>query len=684
MRALAKALAPRRRHWRMMAAWLLCAAAGVAQAPSAATDHGSDPPSRAARLSYVAGDLGVLPAGAKDWIGATINRPMTTGDRLSTGQDSRAELQLGGSTMRLGAHTSFGFLALNDQLAQIELTQGTLNLAARQFDQGQSVEIDTPTLALVVDQPGTFRIDIGGDGQSTRVTVLDGSAIVYGENNARHDVAAGHSYDFGDPSFNNLVITDLGGGDAFDRWCSERDQGYAQSAATQYVSEDVVGYQDLDRYGDWQSEDDYGAVWFPNDVSAGWAPYSDGCWVFIAPWGWSWVDALPWGYAPFHYGRWAYIHHAWGWIPGPRLRRPVYAPALVAFIGGGGWGTSIGVGGRPVGWFPLGPGEIFNPWYRASGRYFANVNLANINPVRGNAGMLINSINSHYADFRNGRSVPNPNFVNRSAPHGLTVVSSQSFASASSVRRNLLQVDPHQLTAAPVLAGAGVHPDAASLGRPRSAKARPLPAGGFQRQVIARQAPASSLASASLPGFAPQSASNVRVLTAAAPTTTFHGPTAQQTPVHSALPNSGPSGARLNSGPLPAAPHVQPDNTQRPGVSFISSADEDRQRAEFPSTGLPQAPHVERVSPGQPQPAEEREQQRYESARNMHDNVPAPTYRMPTPQPYYEPTTRPMPPQQASQQAQPSPSAARGAPQPPARAQPGNQPSRGYSDDAKH
>jgi len=193
MRALAKALAPRRRHWRMMAAWLLCAAAGVAQAPSAATDHGSDPPSRAARLSYVAGDLGVLPAGAKDWIGATINRPMTTGDRLSTGQDSRAELQLGGSTMRLGAHTSFGFLALNDQLAQIELTQGTLNLAARQFDQGQSVEIDTPTLALVVDQPGTFRIDVGGDGQSTRVTVLDGSAIVYGENNARHDVAAGHS-----------------------------------------------------------------------------------------------------------------------------------------------------------------------------------------------------------------------------------------------------------------------------------------------------------------------------------------------------------------------------------------------------------------------------------------------------------------------------------------------------------
>jgi len=679
MRVLAKALAPRHRRWRMLAIWLFCAAA-VVQAQSVASDPGGDPPSRAARLSYVAGDLGLLPAGAKDWSDATINRPMTTGDRLSSGQDSRAELQLGGGTMRLGSGTDFGFLALSDQLAQVELTQGTLDLVVHQFDQGQSVEIDTPTLALVVQRPGTLRIDVGSDGRSTRVTVLDGSATVYGENGARHDVAAGLSYDFGDSSFNNLVITGISGGDAFDRWCAERDQSDVQPVAAQYVSDDVVGYQDLDSYGDWQTVDDYGAVWFPTDVSADWAPYGDGNWAFIAPWGWTWVDALPWGFAPFHYGRWAFIHHAWGWIPGPRLRRPVYAPALVAFVGGGSWGTSAGDGRRPIGWFPLGPGEIYNPWYQASGQYYASVNLANINPLRGNPGTLINSIHSHYIDFRNGRTTPNADFVNRSAPHGLTVVSSQSFTSASPVQRNLLQVDPRQLAAAPVLArGAGMRPDIASLGPPRKTRARPLPAGGFQRQVIARQAPAPSPASP-LSGLVPQSATNVRVLTttAASPATRIQGSMYTQQP--SPL-GANPGAGAISARPSPVAP-PRPDNTQRPGVSFISTAAEDRQRAESQSAGLPQVPRIER-SPGQPQPIEESEQQRYEAAQNMHDNVPPSAYRMPTQQPY-APITRPTPQEQAFQQAPPSLSAPRAASQPPARAQPSSQTSHGYSADEKH
>ncbi len=60
---------------------------------------------------------------------------------------------------------------------------------------------------------------------------------------------------------------------------------------------------------------------------------------------------------------------------GPRGVRSIYAPALVAFVGGGGW--SVGIGGL-VGWFPLGPGEIYNPWYRCGRNCYTNVNYNNL------------------------------------------------------------------------------------------------------------------------------------------------------------------------------------------------------------------------------------------------------------------------------------------------------------------
>ncbi len=70
------------------------------------------------------------------------------------------------------------------------------------------------------------------------------------------------------------------------------------------------------------------------EVPAGWAPYRNGHWAWIDPWGWTWVDDAPWGFAPFHYGRWTVVDDRWGWVPGPVRQRAVYAPALVAFIGG--------------------------------------------------------------------------------------------------------------------------------------------------------------------------------------------------------------------------------------------------------------------------------------------------------------------------------------------------------------
>ena len=132
----------------------------------------------------------------------------------------------------------------------------------------------------------------------------------------------------------------------------------------------MVGYEDLDDYGAWQTDPNYGAVWFPRSTPAGWAPYRYGHWESVQPWGWTWIDDEPWGFAPFHYGRWASVRGRWGWVPGEAKLRPVYAPALVAFVGGQGWSGSASFGsGGGVGWVPLAPGEPFVPAYRASTAY---------------------------------------------------------------------------------------------------------------------------------------------------------------------------------------------------------------------------------------------------------------------------------------------------------------------------
>ncbi|MEO6800298.1 MAG: FecR family protein, partial [Rhodanobacter sp.] len=318
MRVFIKFIASIRRSGAALAIAVLLSAAGLAHAQSTTGDDSSDAPSRVARLSWISGGVGLLPAGATDWSDASINRPLTTGDKLSSGDDARAELELGGATVRLAHRTDLGLLDLNEQMAQIELTQGTLNLTVRHLDDGQSYEVDTPTVALVINQPGNFRVDIDGD--ATRVTALEGKATVYGENNAQREVFAGRSYRFVDSSLTNVAISDVGdsSSDSFGGWVDQREQRYSQYQSNQYVPDDMVGAQDLDQYGEWQDNTDYGAVWYPRNVAVDWAPYRDGHWAYIAPWGWTWIDSMQWGYAPYHYGRWAHTYRGWGWIPGPR------------------------------------------------------------------------------------------------------------------------------------------------------------------------------------------------------------------------------------------------------------------------------------------------------------------------------------------------------------------------------
>jgi hypothetical protein len=587
------------RGWRILLTALLLSCAGLALAQTddsqGSGDNTSDPPARVARLSYASGDLGLMPSGSTDWSAADVNRPLTNGDKLSSGPDARAELDLGGASLRISGQSDIGVLNLNDQIGQFELTQGTLNITVRNLDQGATYEIDTPTLALVINQPGTFRVDVGANGNGTTVTPFDGGGIVYGENNAQREVFSGRSYQFGDSSLNDMTVSEIQGRDEFDAWCNDRDAQYANTTAssTQYVPSDVVGSQDLNQYGQFEQDEDYGTVWYPTTVVAGWAPYRYGHWVWIGPWGWTWVDESPWGFAPYHYGRWAFVRGRWGWIPCPPRVRPVYAPALVAFVG-------IGRGG-PVGWFPLGPHEVYNPWYRASRNYYTNVNVTNIRITRNiNQVTVINNIHNQYNYYREGRPITGVNYVNRDAPHAFTAVPAQAFASARNVQNNQLHLDPKQLANAPVVSPATLQrPLPTSFAPPRTVNTRPLPAAGFNRQVVAVRPPAPTVAAAA-PVHAGQPASNVRVLNVQ--------PNAPRVVSGRGYPNRMEQPAQPQAPPrpgaatLPQVPHfapAQPAQQVQQAPHYTPPPREEQQAPHY----LPRQPEVQQAphyAPAQP------------------------------------------------------------------------------------
>ncbi len=437
----------------------------------------ADPPSRVARLGYMTGEVSFSPAGENDWTRAAINRPLTTGDRLWADTGSRAEMQVGGAMIRMNAGTGVSILNLDDRIVQLQLTQGTLNVRARRFEPDQIFEVDTPNLAFTLRQPGEYRITVDADGNATEIVVRKGQGEVYGEG-AAYVIDSRQPYRFTGTGLREYELFDAPRFDEFDRWSSDRDRSYDNSASARYVSQDVVGYQDLDANGVWRVDATYGNVWVPTRVAADWAPYRDGHWAWVDPWGWTWVDDAPWGFAVSHYGRWTNMHGTWGWVPGPVRTRAYYAPALVAFVGGSNFMLTIGggnVGG--VAWFPLGPREVYRPSYAVSRGYFENVNRSNT---------VINNtvINNYY----NNTNVTNVVYANRQVAGAVVAVPTTTFVQSQPVGRAAVRVAPATIASAPVAVVPAVAPTERSV-HGAAANADKPPPRVFERSVVARTAP---------------------------------------------------------------------------------------------------------------------------------------------------------------------------------------------------
>jgi hypothetical protein len=394
-----------------------------------------DPPSRVARLQYMAGSVSVQPRGTEDWVGASLNRPLTTADNIWTDKDSRAELNIGTASLRVDDETSLTLTNISDNTVQLQLHQGVLNLRVRRLYDGEIYEIDTPNLAFTLQKSGEYRFDVAPDGNVTLVTVWKGEGHATGDGPAVR-IRSHQRARFTSGTSLAHEIYEAPQPDGFDDWCRVRNQREDHSVSARYVSPGVIGYEDLDEYGSWRTVPTYGAIWVPTVVSAGWAPYRYGHWVWISPWGWTWVDDASWGFAPFHYGRWIYTGGYWGWAPGPVYVRPVYAPALVAWFGGG-FGVSVGYGSG-YGWCPLGYGEPYIPWYRGSRGYFRNVNVSNTRITN------ITYVTNNYYNYGDGdggrKHVKAFNYANAQAPNGVTAVDRRTIVDSRPVAKAIIPV----------------------------------------------------------------------------------------------------------------------------------------------------------------------------------------------------------------------------------------------------
>ncbi len=399
----------------------------------------ADPPARVARISFVTGDASLRHGTSGDWMAFMMNYPVTTGDELWTDTGSRSELHFGSSAVRLGERTALSFVLLEDDRVVLRLTQGEISLRVRSLDESDHMEIETPTSTVSIMRAGDYRLVVDSLGLSTMVAVHVGDAQVASAGGT-YDVLAGHvglaSSDPNTPF--DVQPLPVEPADEFEAWAESRARAEDASQAGRYVSMEMTGYEALDAYGHWQNTPEYGDVWVPSNVGDDWAPYRVGRWVWVDPWGWTWIDAEPWGFAPFHYGRWARYGGVWVWAPGVRVARPVYAPALVAFVGGGSWSASARFGpGGGVAWFPLAPGEPWVPSYHASTTYVKNVNITNVHVTNINV-TNVNVQNIHYKNVQVAGAV--------------TAVPRETFVGAKPVRTAALPLQPQDVRQIQVVA----------------------------------------------------------------------------------------------------------------------------------------------------------------------------------------------------------------------------------------
>lgn len=411
----------------------------------------SDPPGRVGRIGLTSDGTTLRIGEAAASGAAALNWPVSTGAEIENAAGARAEVRIGSTVIRFDGGTAVEFAELSDERIWLRLVRGTAALSVRNLDHAAEMTLDTAQGRIRFDGAGQYRIDVAAG--VTAVSTVTGTARIEGLGLA---VTPGDRIQFfGGPERNYVAARAIH--DDFGQWVLARDRQDAR-AGNGYGSPEMTGHEELQRHGTWRETPEYGPVWFPRDLPPDWAPYRWGHWAWIAPWGWTWIDHAPWGFAPAHYGRWVFVGGNWAWTPGGFSSRPVFSPALVVWMGSPGWQVSFSSGSAPaIGWFPLGPRDIYYPPYRCSLRHVHHVNITHITNIT-----QIVTVNRPPAAF--------DHYTHRARGNAVTIVPGHAVTSGAPVARSLLPRPEPAMLAAPA---AAAPPLAAPARVPTAAKSAP-------------------------------------------------------------------------------------------------------------------------------------------------------------------------------------------------------------------
>ena len=272
-----------------------------------------DADARPARLSLVEGTVSFWRSGADDWVRARLNTPLAPGDHVYASAPGKFEVQFGAEAfVRANDETELVLERLDPDYVQFRAAKGVVSVDARNLDPDLTVEIDAPDAAFTIRQSGYYRVDVG-DATTVFVARQGGEAEAVVAAGERWRVRSDEQV-VCDPSASPVIETyQAAEPDDWDRWNAERTGVVVAAPSARSLPRGVYGAETLDHYGTWDDEPTYGRVWYPREVEAQWAPYSDGHWVWDPGFGWTWIDDSPWGWAPFHYGRWVHVGPRWGW-----------------------------------------------------------------------------------------------------------------------------------------------------------------------------------------------------------------------------------------------------------------------------------------------------------------------------------------------------------------------------------
>ncbi len=327
-----------------------------------------------ARLSLVTGDVSVMTQDTgSEWNAATINLPLWPGDRVWVPRGGRAEIQfLGRTYVRADEDTEIVLSKMqwdrDSSIFQVGLSEGRVYVTHRASSARSSVlQVDTPLLSVTSYDDARYDVYVRGDGY-VDVSVFSGVAYVESPRGRtrvdRGDMMSVSVDDYAE-------ISPLGPRSDWIRWNESRDSRLARyRESSRYLPPELDCYSsDLDESGRWIYVADYGYVWRPTVVVAGWAPYRHGRWVWLRG-DYVWISFDPWGWAPHHYGRWAFrVGFGWFWVP-PAVNAVYWSPGFVAWISTPTY----------VSWVPLAPREIYYG-YGYYGPYSVNLTKVNVKNV---------------------------------------------------------------------------------------------------------------------------------------------------------------------------------------------------------------------------------------------------------------------------------------------------------------